>query len=700
MNTSNVPTHWVGGKIGLRALLACLGISAAAAAVNAQTTIGNLVWLDANGNGVQDGGEAPVNNVRVRIHDVGADGEVGGGDDVFVDEVDTAGGGLYEFAVAAGTYYVEFVADMGAAVGFDFAAKDQGGDDTQDSDADDNGRTTKFTVDGTAGDDTNDIDCGLIEPTSVGDFIFEDFDGDGIQDVGETGVASVTVQLWDPGTDGVSGGGDDTLVNTTTSDGSGGYELGSLAPDDYFLTLVLPAGYAMSSKDEGADDSVDSDFDPTTLETAVFAVAYSEEIDDLDAGLYQQVTVRGQVFDDVDADGIRETGDGALAADATVKLYNVGEDGAIGGGDDTQVGANVLTTSTYEFAQAAPGTQYVAFTAPAGLGFVLKDQGSDDSVDSDVDPETGNTAIFTVTSGHDDVVLDAGLCAFASISGLVFEDTDEDGIEDGGEDGVAGAAVALYKPGDDDEVGTSDDEFAQATITDNDGLYTLSGVVTDDYYVRFTAPSGYTFSPQDQGADDTVDSDADPNDGLTAAFTVSASTDVTDVDAGVQVDSDNDGTADSADGCPYDANKTAPGDCGCGTLDTDTDKDGVADCDDNCLDTANADQNDLDNDGIGDLCDNCPATANANQSDEDGDGTGDACEVDVPPAEDETGDDTDDADDAEDQEDGGEQDGDANEPTDDESPPISCGECGPLGIFLYGSSVAGYMTLLTWRRRR
>jgi hypothetical protein len=46
-------------------------------------------------------------------------------------------------------------------------------------------------------------------------------------------------------------------------------------------------------------------------------------------------------------------------------------------------------------------------------------------------------------------------------------------------------------------------------------------------------------------------------------------------------DSDGDGAADCNDGCPQDAAKTAPGDCGCGVSDSDDDGDGVP----NCLDS-------------------------------------------------------------------------------------------------------------------
>ncbi len=47
-------------------------------------------------------------------------------------------------------------------------------------------------------------------------------------------------------------------------------------------------------------------------------------------------------------------------------------------------------------------------------------------------------------------------------------------------------------------------------------------------------------------------------------------------------DTDCDGTPDTADGCPTDPNKIAPGICGCFVPDTDTDGDGTADCIDGC----------------------------------------------------------------------------------------------------------------------
>jgi hypothetical protein len=692
----NVVTQWVMGFRGLRGWLVAAALACMVASAGAQTTIGDFVWEDADGDGVQDVGETGVQNVSVQLWGVGTDGLAGTADDVFRSETLTDPDGAYTLSEStSGTYYVAFVAPSG----FEFAARGQGGDDTKDSDANAEGRTVKFKIVGDGSDDTSDIDCGLIEPTGIGDLVFDDLDADGIQDGGEGGVASVTIRLRDAG--------DDSLVDTATSSGSGAYRFGNLVPGDYYVEIVLPAGYTVSPKDEGTDDDVDSDLDPNTLQTDAVTVAYGDDIENLDVGLYELATVRGQVFNDADGDGIRESGEEDLSADATVELYDVGDDGEAGGGDDTLMDTDT-TASDYSFADVAPGTYYVEFTPPAGFGFVPQDQGGDDSVDSDADPDTGQTDVFTITSGQDDVVQDAGMNAFGSVTGTVFADANDNGVQDVGEDGVGNVAVGLYALGDDDQVGTADDEFVDAAATEPNGVYALTDVVAGDYYVSVTVPPGYTFAPQDQGGDDTVDSDVAPDTGRTDAFAVAESTEVANVDAGLQVDTDNDGTADSADGCPEDGNKTAPGECGCGVLDVDTDEDGVADCNDNCPVTENADQNDADNDSVGDVCDNCPGVANADQADEDGDGAGDACDIDAEEgAEDEDADEEDEEEEEEEepeeeeeQEEDGQQDGDANEPGDGEAAPV-CGLCGPLGLGFYGLSLVGYATLLAvrWRRR-
>jgi hypothetical protein len=73
--------------------------------------------------------------------------------------------------------------------------------------------------------------------------------------------------------------------------------------------------------------------------------------------------------------------------------------------------------------------------------------------------------------------------------------------------------------------------------------------------------------------------------------------------ADAALDEDGDGTPDCEDGCPDDAVKTEPGDCGCGHPDEDANGNGISDCDDNAggndngNDNAGGNGNDNDNNG-------------------------------------------------------------------------------------------------------
>jgi hypothetical protein len=641
----------------LVALLLVPGGSAQAA------SIGDLVFYDVDGDGNYEpgDGETGVSAVTIRLYDRGADGTAYNGDDNLISTTTSDNSGAYLFSgLATGTYYVIFTAPTGRIFTI------TGGDSVADHD----GRTATITL-ATAGELDDTVDCGLVLPASIGDFVFIDDDGDGIQDSGETGLADVTVRLIDPVNTTV-GDGDDVQMDVTTTDDDGKYTFTNVLHDFYYVQVDLPTGYHFTAQSQGSDTTVDSDVDTGTGRTARFEVTVGEDDTERDAGLYEYAGVSGRVFHDEDGDGLQDNSEGDITGNATVKLYRVADDGT-----PTQVGGDQSTSGTYSFTNLVPGRYYVSFTPPgaSNLSLTQRDRGSDDTVDSDAEPSTGKTNPFWVASGEDAENVDAGMAVFSTIGDLVFGDTDEDGVQDGGETGVANALVLVYYPGANGTAGDADDELISNTTTDNSGAYSLS-VVAGDYYLRFVTPVGYALTLQDQGGDDGLDSDANADTGRTAIFTVASHATDNTRDAGLVPDADNDGTPDSADDCPNDPGKTAPGDCGCGTPDIDTDGDGVLDCDDNCPYIENADQTDSDGDGIGDVCED---TGGADGGDDDADGTSGLPQDDADGTTDSTG-----GDDA----DGG------------VTLPISCGACGPLGMSTYGVTVIGFGAFLTLRRRR
>ena len=416
--------------------------------------LGNRVWLDDDADGIQDAGEAGLGGITVNLLDSGG---------ATVATTTTAADGTYLFTgLAAGDYRVEFVVPGTHLV----SSADQGGDDTVDSDADPTtGRTPLVSL--SANEVNVTLDAGLHLPAGIGDRVWTDLDADGIQDAGETGLGGVTVTLLDAG-------GSTVASTTTAADGS--YLFTGISPGQYRVEFTTPAGYTISTADQGGDDTVDSDPDPTTGQTALVTLTPGTTVTSVDAGMYEDAALGDLVWTDDDADGIQDAGETGLGG-VTVTLLDAG--GA------TLASTTTAADGTYAFTGLTPGSYRVEFTAPAGYTISPADQGGDDTVDSDADPTTGQTALVTLASGDNDTSIDTGMYQGASLGDLVWTDDDADGIQDAGETGLGGVTVTLLDAG---------GATVASTITAADGTYAFTGLTPGQYRVEFTAPAGYTIS--------------------------------------------------------------------------------------------------------------------------------------------------------------------------------------------------------------
>ena len=188
--------------------------------------LGDRVWLDADGDGLQTPGEIGVAGVPVTLLDEF-------GDEVATTETDAQGEYLFD-DVDGGDYTVVFEPTMAVTTA------DVGADDTVDSD----GVEVAVTLDR----DRLDIDLGLV-PTSIGDFVWLDENGNGLQDGGEPGVPGVDVKLLQNGVE----------LAATQTDDSGIYGFSSLLPGVYTVVFEPSAEYDFTQGNVGQDDSLDSD---------------------------------------------------------------------------------------------------------------------------------------------------------------------------------------------------------------------------------------------------------------------------------------------------------------------------------------------------------------------------------------------------------------------------------------------------------
>jgi hypothetical protein len=117
-----------------------------------------------------------------------------------------------------------------------------------------------------------------LREASIGGWIWDDANFDGIQDPGERGIAGVTVILYDCF---------EELLDTTTSGADGMYAFDGVIAGDYILAFVPPLGHVFAPQDQGSDDEVDSEPDRITGETDCFAFDAREDMMGWDVGLFE-----------------------------------------------------------------------------------------------------------------------------------------------------------------------------------------------------------------------------------------------------------------------------------------------------------------------------------------------------------------------------------------------------------------------------
>ncbi|HLO85900.1 MAG TPA: SdrD B-like domain-containing protein, partial [Nostocaceae cyanobacterium] len=474
-----------------------------------------------------DAGEGGIAGVNVTLTGAGADGVIGTADDTSVTTT-TDAAGQYSFSgLTPGNYQVTF----NQPSGYNFTTQNAGGDDTVDSDADaTTGKSQTFTL--ISGETNTTIDAGLFRPASIGDFVWEDKNVNGVQDAGEGGIAGVNVTLTGAGADGVIGTADDTSV-TTTTDAAGQYSFSGLTPGNYQVTFNQPSGYNFTKQDAGSNDAVDSDANATTGKSQVVTLASGENNTTIDAGLFRPASIGDFVWEDKNGNGIQDAGENGLAC-VDVTLKGAGKDGIFGTADDTSITTTTDHNGKYSFTNLTPGVPYqVIFEKPTGYNFTTQNAGSNDAVDSDANTSTGKSQTFTLVSGENNTTIDAGLFKPASIGNFVWEDKNGNGIQDTGENGLACVDVTLKGAGGDGIFGTADDTSV-TTTTDHYGKYSFSGLTPGvPYQVIFEKPTGYNFTTQNAGSNDAVDSDADPTTGKSQIVTLTSGEYNKTIDAGL-----------------------------------------------------------------------------------------------------------------------------------------------------------------------
>ena len=344
-----------------------------------------------------------------------------------------------------------------------------------------------------------------VTPASLAGTVFQDRDRAGTnagtpQAAGvEPRIAGVVLRL--TGTDAFG----NAIDRSTTTAADGSYSFTTLPPSGvagYTVTQTQPAGFANSPAAPpavgGAAPSAggsynaggstgNSSFSGVVLSGTTTATQYSfPEV--------RQPSLSGFVYIDSNLNGVRDAGTDTAIANATVRLLDAGTGAVVATATTDNSGAYSFTgldpVRVYTLEEPLPSSPANLANGPVNPGLVNGAACASGCTAQPDAPAAGTDRISSVDlgAGLDGTLFNFGARQLASITGLVFVDTDRNNALGGGEPGrIPGVVVRLVQGAD-----CSSGSTLQSATTAADGSYRFDNIVAGAAYLLCqTQPAGY-----------------------------------------------------------------------------------------------------------------------------------------------------------------------------------------------------------------
>lgn len=326
-------------------------------------------------------------------------------------------------------------------------------------------------------------------PVTVSGVVFHDANNDGLKDVSEAGLAGAVLRL-----SGTTYTGAALALSDVTTVSGGAYSFTAPPTND-------AAGYTVTERTEPPATLDGKDYDGsavvpnsaaraagTDAHTVLTGLVPGAAFPNRNFGELKLASIAGYAYIDPDENAIKNTGEPVLS-NVTFTLS---------GTDD--LGAAVSSTSTssmsvnggqYLFSNLRPGTYTVTETQPAGLQNTGAQVGSGTNgvaTGANVTPAVlstivllSNDVLTNYNFGHKGTLL----------SGVVYIDTNRNGVMDTGEPGIAGVNVSLSGTAFNGQDVCTLVTCTQASAADGSYLFTnLPASNSTGYTVRETNSSG------------------------------------------------------------------------------------------------------------------------------------------------------------------------------------------------------------------
>ncbi|HMQ07005.1 MAG TPA: SdrD B-like domain-containing protein [Saprospiraceae bacterium] len=316
-------------------------------------------------------------------------------------------------------------------------------------------------------------------PLSIGDFVWNDKNANGIQDANEMGIPGVGIQLFNE---------KGQLLKSTISDLDGKYSFQSIAPGKYFIKVELPEEFLFTSALEPHPNINSVITGAMGMGTSdLFTVEYTSR-PDIDIGLTSRLSIEGSVWEDINANGLWEEGEPPIQG-ITVRLLT--PEGLL-----TETVTNIQ--GGYVFDHLKSHTYAVEFVLPDGFypTVFMADQ-----------PEVASlvqsnfrTKWYCPADGPFPV-LNGGFFKKGVIGDFIWHDLNRNGIQDDGEPGLHGVDIYLIDETGSEVFDTQSDENGFYQFIADPGIWSIKVAIPDDFEATVTQA----------GQDSLIDSDGIEN---------------------------------------------------------------------------------------------------------------------------------------------------------------------------------------------
>lgn len=465
--------------------------------------ISGVVWYDQNINGMIDDNEPALANIPVLLFTCNGQ---------FVNATTTLNNGTYAFGNVPNGSYKIYASLANTGNLFSFTIQNE----TTDNHVDDSGYSECIIAD----DDNFSLNAGITIFPVIGDKVWEDIDGNGIQDFGEPGIANVIVEAFS----------DETLVASTSTDNNGNYFFNTLLPANYVFRFLASEEYkpTIHIPFHPSNSKITNDNGPFT--TAGFEIQTTSD-GSIDAGFYRCAKICGIIYNDVNESDSLDVFENGITG-VRVNLWQIVD------GDTLFYG---LTTTGLK--PSTPSTDgYYEFCVPPGTYFVEIDRSDLPEYLPGAPLATDNPETFNHFFEYDDILatyeitlesndsycnINQGFYCTGEITSRVWLDSNQNGLQDVSESGLENIEVTLRN---------SSGTIVRVGSTDEFGIVNFKTVRKGSYYLQYTIGNTYIFTSPYQGPV-LIDSDVNGyfGEGTTPLFDLTSCSVLSGIDAGVSL---------------------------------------------------------------------------------------------------------------------------------------------------------------------